>query len=164
MMVVPDLFYALLVAQAVDIVLGLLWAWLQKRIHSGVAQRGMTRKVAILILAGFVTTQERFLTPVVGINVSALCLTYFLVAETISILRYAVLLGVPVPRGLRERLEEVQAELDRVNRNRTDRGNGDDKSRGGHLLAFTLVDWGIRIPPLWWLILRGVRGGSSWRV
>jgi len=170
-MQLPELFYALLVAQAFDILLGTLWAWQRRRIHSGIARRGMTRKAAVLVIAGFVVIQNRYLTPVVGIDVSALCLTYFIVAESISIFRYAALLGVPIPRSLRERLEEVQSELEAMER-RGD-GNGRNGSHGGSsgggnggggLLPYTLADWGLRIPLLWWMIVRGLRGRHSWRV
>jgi len=170
-MQLPELFYALLVAQAFDILLGTLWAWSRKRIHSGVARRGMTRKAAVLIIAGFVMIQNKYLTPIVGIDVSALCLTYFIIAESISIFRYAALLGVPIPRALRERLEEVQSELEAIDRrgdaNGSNGSHGGDSgggNAGGGLLAYTLVDWGLRVPPLWWMILRGVRGRQSWRV
>jgi toxin secretion/phage lysis holin len=164
-MQLPELFYALLVAQAFDIVLGTLWAWQRKRIHSGIARRGMTRKVAVLVIAGFVAIENRYLTPIVGIDVSMLCLTYFIVAESISIFRYAALLGVPIPRALRERLEEVQSELEAMERRGdTDGSNGSHggSSGGGNgdggLLAYTLVDWGLRIPLLWWILLRRTRG------
>jgi toxin secretion/phage lysis holin len=169
-MQLSELFYALVVAQAFDILLGTLWAWQRKRIHSGIARRGMTRKAAVLIIAGFVMIQSKYLTPIVGIDVSALCLTYFIIAESISIFRYAALLGVPIPRSLRERLEEVQAELEAFDR-RGDtngrNGSGGGYSGGGNgnkgLLAYTLVDWGFRMPLLWWMILRGLRGRHSWR-
>ena len=170
-MQLPELFYALLVAQAFDILLGTLWAWQRKRIHSGVARRGMTRKAAVLIIAGFVMIQNKYLTPIVGIDVSALCLTYFIIAESISIFRYAALLGVPIPRALRQRLEEVQSELEAMERrgdaNGSSGSHGGDSgggNAGGGLLAYTLVDWGLRLPPLWWMILRGGRGRQSWRV
>jgi len=170
-MQLPELFYALLVAQAFDILLGTLWAWSRKRIHSGVARRGMTRKAAVLIIAGFVMIQNKYLTPIVGIDVSALCLTYFIIAESISIFRYAALLGVPIPRALRERLEEVQSELEAIDRrgdaNGSNGSHGGDSgggNAGGGLLAYTLVDWGLRLPTLWWMILRGGRGRQSWRV
>jgi len=159
------------VAQAFDILLGTLWAWQRKCIHSGVARRGMTRKAAVLLIAGFVVIENRYLTPIVGIDVSMLCLTYFIIAESISIFRYAALLGVPIPRSLRERLEEVQSELEAIDRrgdgNGSNGGDGSGSGGGngdGSLLAYTLVDWGLRIPLLWWMILRAARGRHLWRV
>jgi toxin secretion/phage lysis holin len=170
-MQLPELFYALLVAQAFDILLGTLWAWLRKRIHSGIARRGMTRKAAVLAIAGFVVLENQYLPPIIGIDVSVLCLSYFIIAESISIFRYAALLGVPIPQSLRERLEEVQSELDAIDRggdaNGSSGGGGGGSGGGkgdGGLLAYTLVDWGLRMPLLWWMILRGMRGGQSWRV
>ncbi len=170
-MQLPELFYALLVAQAFDILLGTLWAWQRRRIHSGIARRGMTRKAAVLAVASFVVIQSKYLNSIVGIDVSAVCLSYFIVAESISILRYAALLGVPIPRSLRERLEEVQSELEALAR-RGDgsgcNGDGGGYSGGGNgdkgLLAYTLADWGLRMPLLWWMILRGLRGRRTWRV
>ena len=170
-MQLPELFYALLVAQAFDIVLGTLWAWQRKRIHSGVARRGMIRKVAVLVIAGFVATENRYLTPIVGIDISLLCLTYLIIAESISIFRYAALLGVPIPRSLRERLEEVQSELEAMERrgdgNGSNGGDGSGSGGGngdGGRMAYALVDWGLRIPLLWWMILRAARGRHLWRV
>jgi toxin secretion/phage lysis holin len=169
-MELPELFYALLVAQAFDILLGTLWAWQRKRIHSGIARRGMTRKAAVLVIASFVVIQSKYLNSIVGIDVSVFCLSYFIVAESISIFRYAALLGVPIPRSLRERLEEVQSELEALDRGGD--ANGRNGGGGGYsgagngdkgLLAYTLVDWGLRMPLLWWMILRGLRGRHSWR-
>jgi toxin secretion/phage lysis holin len=170
-MQLPELFYALVVAQAFDILLGTLWAWQRKRIHSGIARRGMTRKAAVLAIAGFVVIEKHYLNSIIGIDISAVCLSYFIIAESISIFRYAALLGVPIPRSIRERLEEVQSELEALDRGgdaNGRNGGGGGYSGGGNgnkgLLACTLTDWGLRMPLLWWMILRGLRRRHSWRV
>lgn len=90
-------FGTLLFLMVVDIVLGLLRSFREKRLSSDVSGRGMTKKVVMLILVLVCEVLSRT-TQIPGPpEVSSI---FFVIYETISVIENAALLGAPIPPPL----------------------------------------------------------------
>lgn len=123
-----------------DIVFGIAHAYITCRLNSTIARHGMIRKAAMFILVGVTYWVNTPLKKYVTFNIAELTVAFFCVSEFLSVLRYAVLLGVPVPKRVRDALEEVQHSLNG--------GDDDDRSaRGGGSGGFYLVLFAYLLRP-----------------
>lgn len=127
-----------------DIAFGIAYAYITKRLNSTIARDGMIRKVAMFILigVGYIVTDP--LSMYVNFHIGELLAVFFCLSELLSVLRYAALLGVPLPSRLRHALEEVTRELNGDNDDSDD--NGGNPSAGGGFFNFFVL---FAFRPLW---------------
>lgn len=100
-----NLFPLLLALMVLDVVSGLLAAFVKGTLSSKVSWRGMVRKVLTLILVGMSDLIEPALGN--GWDVSQLVVIFFIVSEGLSILENAAIAGVPIPPVLRDALARL---------------------------------------------------------
>ena len=103
--------YALLMFVVIDYATGLMAAFVQKKVSSEVGFKGICKKVAIFCLVGIGHVLD---TQVIQ-NGSVLCtavIFFYLSNEGISIIENVALIGLPVPKKLKEVLEQLHEEAD----------------------------------------------------
>lgn len=110
------LFWALVIFMAVDYISGVACGALDKELSSKTGFRGICMKVMILAMVGIANTLD---TAILGNG--SVCRTavifFYLSNEGISILENSAHLGLPVPKKIKDVLEQL--------RNKSD-GNNDD--------------------------------------
>ena len=113
-------FTTLLCAVACDILLGTAAAWAKSVASSATSRIGMLRKAALVgvtlafAVADGIFPQFTLVLPIGTFSITmagGLCV-FWIVTEAISILEKLTLLGVPIPRGVRERLLQVRKAFD----------------------------------------------------
>ncbi len=106
---VTGLFWAMIAFMAVDYITGVLVAVINKNLSSEIGFKGLIKKLLILV---FVAMGHIIDTYVIGSGsalMSAVML-FFLANEGVSIIENAVGLGMPVPKKLRDVLEQLKQE------------------------------------------------------
>jgi len=100
---------ALLIMMLVDIVLGVMYAFLTKTLSKKKAFRGGLKKVAIFTLVGVCSILDRYV-----LNTGdtlKVCFTFYSVGvEGLSIIGHAEDLGIPIPAKIKEALEKLKEE------------------------------------------------------
>ena len=101
----------LILFMAVDYVTGLMAAFVQKKISSEVGFKGICKKVAIFCLVGIGHVLD---TQVIqnGSVLRTAVIFFYLSNEGISIIENVALIGLPVPKKLKEVLEQLHEEAD----------------------------------------------------
>lgn len=110
---IDGFIYALVAFVVMDYVTGLMAAMLEKKLSSEVGFRGIFKKVLIFILVGIAHVMDFYL---IG-NGSAIrtAVIFFYVAnEGISILENVAHIGLPIPKKLRDILEQLRDKEDCV--------------------------------------------------
>lgn len=99
--------YALIMFVAIDYLTGLMAAYVQKKISSEVGFRGICRKVAIFCLVGVGHVLD---TQVIqnGSVLRTAVIFFYLSNEGISIIENIAIIGLPVPKKLRDVLEQLR--------------------------------------------------------
>ena len=99
--------YALIMFVAIDYLTGLMAAYVQKKISSEVGFRGICRKVAIFCLVGVGHVLD---TQVIqnGSVLRTAVIFFYLSNEGISIIENIALIGLPVPKKLKDVLEQLR--------------------------------------------------------
>lgn len=117
---------AIALLSALDVVMGVIVAFIAKQVSSTVSRTGMARKCAVAVLiAGciiFDTVLPPFPVPKLSLGGSfifegpttfaALVSLAFCITEVISLMEKCVLLGLPVPKGLKAALKKARAAFD----------------------------------------------------
>lgn len=100
----------LLLAMLFDILLGISLAFYERRLNSSIMQKGLLRKSSILliVMAMHIADVHLFRVPVLA-PVTAI---FFTLSELLSILEKGAKMGIPIPAGVRTRLERLRGELD----------------------------------------------------
>ena len=103
--------YALLMFVVIDYATGLMAAFVQKKISSEVGFKGICKKVAIFCLVGIGHVLD---TQVIqnGSVLRTAVIFFYLSNEGISIIENVALIGLPVPKKLKEVLEQLHEEED----------------------------------------------------
>lgn len=103
--------YALLMFVVIDYVTGLMAAFVQKKVSSEVGFKGICKKVAIFCLVGIGHVLD---TQVIqnGSVLRTAVIFFYLSNEGISIIENVALIGLPVPKKLKEVLEQLHEEAD----------------------------------------------------
>lgn len=103
--------YALLMFVVIDYVTGLMAAFVQKKVSSEVGFKGICKKVAIFCLVGIGHVLD---TQVIqnGSVLRTADIFFYLSNEGISIIENVALIGLPVPKKLKEVLEQLHEEAD----------------------------------------------------
>lgn len=99
--------YALIMFVAIDYLTGLMVAYVQKKISSEVGFRGICRKVAIFCLVGVGHVLD---TQVIqnGSVLRTAVIFFYLSNEGISIIENIAIIGLPVPKKLKDVLEQLR--------------------------------------------------------
>ena len=99
--------YALLAFVVVDYITGVAAAFIEKRVSSAVGFKGIIRKVMIFVLVGIGNIID---TEVIqsGSAVRTAIAFFYLSNEGISILENASVIGLPIPKKLREVLQQLK--------------------------------------------------------
>ncbi len=116
---VTGLFWAMLAFMAVDYVTGVLVAVLNRNLSSEIGFKGLVKKFLILVLVAMGHIIDTYVIGSGSALMSAVML-FFIANEGLSIVENAVALGLPVPKKLREVLEQL--------RNEGEGGNDDKKN------------------------------------
>ncbi len=106
------LIVALLVFMFVDYITGLMCAVSNRTLSSSVGFIGICRKILILILMGVGHILDVVVLGEVGILRSAV-IFYYLSNEGLSILENSARLGLPIPKKLKDALEQLKKESEK---------------------------------------------------
>lgn len=106
---VTGLFWAMIAFMAVDYVTGVLVAVVNKNLSSEIGFRGLVKKFLILVFVAMGHIVDTYVIGSGSALMSAVML-FFIANEGVSIIENAVGLGMPVPKKLREVLEQLRRE------------------------------------------------------
>lgn len=98
----------LVVLMALDILTGMVAAFVGRRAASTVALRGIAKKVLVLLLVAAARAVE----PVIGFDASSYVAMFFVAYEALSILENGAKAGVPIPERLRSALVALKGDGD----------------------------------------------------
>lgn len=98
----------LVICSIFDIITGFTKALENKTLSSKALKHGMVSKTFIVIVVGL----TYILTPILGINLSGLVITYYIVMEAVSILEN-VSEYLPIPKKLKNLLAQVEEDTDK---------------------------------------------------
>ena len=101
------LFWAVIALMAIDYVTGVIVAVLDKKLSSEVGFRGLVKKLFILVLIAVGHILDAHVIGQ-GAAVMTAVMLFFAANEGISILENAAALGLPVPKKLRDVLEQLK--------------------------------------------------------
>lgn len=101
------LFYAVIAMMAIDYITGVIVAVLDKKLSSEVGFRGLVKKLFILVLIAVAHIIDA---QVIGTGAALMTavMLFFIANEGISILENAAALGLPIPKKLRDVLEQLR--------------------------------------------------------
>ncbi len=104
---VDGILYTLIIFIIIDYITGFMCAVVEKRLSSEVGFRGIFKKVAILMIVGVANMIDvHVLTQ--GAVVRTAVIFFYLSNEGISIIENAGILGLPIPKKLRDILEQLK--------------------------------------------------------
>ena len=106
---VTGLFWAMIAFMAVDYVTGVLVALVNKKLSSEIGFRGLVKKFLILVFVAMGHIVDTYVIGSGSALMSAVML-FFIANEGVSIIENAVGLGMPVPKKLREVLDQLKRE------------------------------------------------------
>lgn len=101
--------YALIVFVVIDYMTGLMSALLQKKLSSETGFKGIFKKIVIFCLVAVANIVDTRVIQNGGVLRTAV-IFFYLSNEGISILENAAQIGLPIPKKLREVLEQIQEE------------------------------------------------------
>jgi toxin secretion/phage lysis holin len=102
-MSLPHPVQILLMLMGIDVALGVIAAVTHRSVSSNALWKGLAKKMATLLLLGALAAAE----PVLQVDAADYAAVFFVVAELVSIVELAALLGVPIP----ERVTRVLATM-----------------------------------------------------
>jgi toxin secretion/phage lysis holin len=103
--------YALIVFVMADYLTGLMAAGIEKKISSEIGFKGIAKKVTIFVLVAIANMVDVYVVQTGNIARTAVVF-FFLSNEGISILENAAIIGLPVPKKLRQMLLQINEESD----------------------------------------------------
>lgn len=97
----------LLILSCLDVVTGFIKALENKQLSSKALKHGMVSKIFIVVVVAL----SNVLTPIIGVNITGIVITYYIVMEAISILENV---GdyLPIPKKLKALLAQVEEEVE----------------------------------------------------
>ena len=98
--------YTLLILITVDYITGFLRAIYDKKLNSAIGTRGIIRKVGCLALVG-VATQLDYILGHTG-TIRIVVIYFFVANEGLSIIENWAGMGLPIPKKLKEALEQLR--------------------------------------------------------
>ena len=108
---ITGLFWAVIAMMAIDYITGVILAVVNKQLSSRVGFRGIAKKLCIIMLMAVAHVIDA---EVIGTGAGLMTAVqlFFLANEGISIMENAAALGLPVPKKLRDVLEQLRTEND----------------------------------------------------
>lgn len=92
-----------------DILTGIIKAWLNKTLNSTIGRRGLVEHLAVLVLGVTVYPYLNF----IGFEeVAATFIFFFIATYGLSLIENLSEIGVPFPKGLKKRLEKIKDQFD----------------------------------------------------
>lgn len=117
---IPEMVWLLLFAQTVDMATGMLVAYNNSKLSSTVARKGITKKIAMMLLVMIAYGLEHALGVKVPIGTAAA--GYYAAMEIISCTENAALLGIPIAPSIKNGLEILKHKSEDE-----DKGEGGEK-------------------------------------
>lgn len=105
------LIYALIAFVVIDYITGVMCAVINKKLSSEIGFRGIFRKVLIFLLVGIGNIVDKQLI-VSGSVIRTAVVFFYLSNEGISIIENAGILGLPIPRKLKDVLAQLKGKGD----------------------------------------------------
>lgn len=97
----------LLILMALDMGGGLTNAFLNHALDSGVAYKGIAKKLGILAIIVAANVLAPYLGPLSSVPVAMVATTFYIFEESISILENAAAIGIPIPKWLTDALAKL---------------------------------------------------------
>lgn len=92
-----------------DILTGMIKAWVNKTLNSTIGRRGLIEHLAVLVLGVTVYPYLNF----IGFEeVAATFIFFFIATYGLSLIENLSEIGVPFPKGLKKRLEKIKDQFD----------------------------------------------------
>lgn len=104
---ITGLFLALLAFMALDYITGIIIAVINRMLSSETGFKGLAKKLLILVFVALGHIIDTYILGGTPAAMSAVML-FYLANEGISIIENAAALGLPVPRKLREIMEQIK--------------------------------------------------------
>ena len=104
---ITGLFLALLAFMALDYITGIIIAEINRMLSSETGFKGLAKKLLILVFVALGHIIDTYILGGTPAAMSAVML-FYLANEGISIIENAAALGLPVPRKLREIIEQIK--------------------------------------------------------
>lgn len=123
------LFWAIIAMMVLDYISGVLIAVTQKKISSEVGAKGIAKKVFILLLTAVGHIIDTQVIKQGAVVMSAVQL-FFIANEGISIVENAAILGLPVPKKLREVLEQIRKSSEEGDDSNSNGNNDKEQQKG----------------------------------
>lgn len=98
----------LIICSILDIITGFTKALEHRKLSSKVLKHGMVSKIFIVIVVAL----THILSPILGVNLTGLVITYYIVMESVSILEN-VSDYLPIPKKLKNLLAQVEEDTDK---------------------------------------------------
>lgn len=117
------LMTALLIAMGLDFVTGLIVGASQRNLRSSICYRGLARKMLILAMVALGNLLDRFVFGGGGSVCRSGVIGFYFANEGLSIVENAGLLGLPLPKKLRQWLAQLRDENDEDD-DKEDKKNG----------------------------------------
>lgn len=93
----------------IDILTGIIKAWLNKNLNSTIGRRGLVEHLAVLVLGVTVYPYLIF----IGFEEVATAFIFFFIATYgLSLIENLSDIGVPFPKGIKKRLEKIKEHFD----------------------------------------------------
>lgn len=104
---VTGLFWALIAFMAMDYVTGVLIAIINKKLSSEIGFKGLAKKFLILVFVALGHIIDTYVLGGSPVTMSAVML-FYIANEGVSLLENAANLGLPVPKKLKDVLEQIK--------------------------------------------------------
>ena len=117
---------ALVISTAIDYATGVLTAIVQKKLSSAVGYKGIIRKVVMFLMIGVADLIDRYLLNMSvggGEIIRDVVICFFLINECLSIMENAALIGLPIPKSLKDLLLQLRDKMDKKNDDEKDGAN-----------------------------------------
>jgi len=92
-----------------DILTGMIKAWINKTLNSTIGRRGLIEHLAVLVLG---VTVYPYLIFIGFEEVAATFIFFFIATYGLSLIENLSDIGVPFPKGLKKRLEKIKDHFD----------------------------------------------------
>lgn len=101
------LLYALIAFIIVDYITGIIVAFIQKQLSSKIGLKGLFKKITILFIIGIANLFDVYVIKSAPILRTTIAF-YYMANEGLSILENSAILGLPIPKKLKEALKQLK--------------------------------------------------------
>jgi toxin secretion/phage lysis holin len=102
-----SLFYALIIFVLIDYITGVIVAFQQKKISSLIGFRGINKKMMIFVLVAMGNIIDQYVIRS-GNTLKTMLIMFYLSNEGISIIENIGIMGVPIPKKLKNAVKKLQ--------------------------------------------------------